>query len=102
MITEWPLTPVTTLVGGHLMVGADALYDIGDDVQLHDLTVDDRVARKIFEAEADQVQVVELAFELDHLDRTGTDVQTGNAFLFTEHALFFAPLCLHASNFLRC
>src|SRR4029079_8278214 len=76
------------------VVGIDAVIDaqisdhVRNRVQLHDLAVDDRIARKIFKSEIHQAEVVAFTFEFDHLDRARSDIQTGDAFLLTEQHLF--------------
>jgi hypothetical protein len=84
------------LGGVDVMVVAHVLDHFGNRVQLHNLSVDNRVVGKIFKSQTDQTQIVHFAFELDHFDRTRTDVQTGNAFLFTEQHFLFTPLALFA------
>ena len=76
-----------------LVVGADVPDHIRNGVQLHYLAVDDRVVGQVLEAEANEIKVADLPVKLNHLDRTRTDIQTGNAFLFTEQHYFFSLLC---------
>src|SRR5687768_16557920 len=73
------------LRGRDLMIDADTLDHVGYDVKLHDLAVNDRIAGQILESQADQVKIIRLAAQFDHLDRAGAYVQARNALLFTEH-----------------
>ena len=82
----------------HLVVGAYVADHVRNRVQLHDLTVDDRVVGQILEAEAYEIQVADLSVKLNHFDRTRTDIQTGNAFLFTEQHYFFSLLSGRAAG----
>ena len=99
LIRDFPLRFAGDDVGRiDLMIGTQALYNIGNDVKLHDLAVDDRVTWQILKAETHEAEVVKLAFKLDHFDRTRADVQAGSAFLFTEHCVS----CSFLASVQRC
>src|SRR5258708_30105756 len=89
-----PAHGVDKISGSYLMICTNALDNIRDDVQLHNLAVDDRIARQIFKTEADQIKAVQLAVKLDHFYRTRTDIKTGHTFLFTEHYFSSSLLAL--------
>jgi hypothetical protein len=58
----------------NLVVNTNTAYNVRHDVKLHDLSIDDRIAGQVFKAETNQVKVIQLTLELDHLYRTGTDI----------------------------
>src|SRR6187397_1861854 len=58
----------------YLIVHTNTADNVGHDIKLHDLSIDDRIAGQVFKAETNQVKVIQLTLELDHLCRTGTDI----------------------------
>jgi hypothetical protein len=85
-------------VGVNLVIVRDILNYLGNYIQFHDLPVDDRVVGQILVSEGDQIKIVYLAVQFDHFDRARTDIQAGNAFLFTE-AHYFLLLLAFMPNF---
>src|SRR5262249_26981545 len=75
------------VVGIDAMIHAKIANDVRDGVHLHDLTIDDRVARQVFKSEIYQAQAIRFSFQFDHLYRTRADIKTGDAFLLTEQHL---------------
>ncbi len=105
MITECPLTPVTTWSALTLMIAADVLDHVGNGVQLHDLAVDDRIVGKILEAEADQAQIADLPSsstiltELEPMSRPATLFFLPNSIIFSAPYLAFDPGILFVDEF---
>ena len=54
--------------GFDVVVLADFLDDVGDGIQFHDLSVDDRLIRKVLESQAGEAVTAAFAFEFDHLN----------------------------------
>jgi hypothetical protein len=71
------------------MLLENARNDVRDIVELHDLTVDDRVRLQVLKTKVQQVKAVALPLQLNRFDRASTNVQSYEAlFDLFEHKLF--------------
>jgi hypothetical protein len=75
-----------------LMLVENAVDNVRHVVELHDLTIDDRVGLEIFKAQVHQVKAIALLLQLDGFDRAGTNVKTNKislAHTFLKHIYLF-------------
>ena len=87
--------------GSNLVFVEDVCNNIGNVIELHDLTVDNRIGLQIFKAQVDQLIRTALLLEFDSLYGAGADVEANQilfAVTFVEHDLFI-PRCEEGAEF---